>query len=468
MLDNMTKKQQTKTSSPDQKLQEQFSVDTFVEKSIDELFQDVDKVLEGGARLPTESVKPEFLSLKPIKVPQLVLPQRMPTPEELAKQREEEAKAAALAQLKSKQESQSAEKILLGAAFASLVISLSLLLATKGGIQEVVKYFSPTAPEVETPNPKLEADVKFADYLERSLELLDKQPKTTGTNSPTTMPAVPIPPPPSELPKVPVNASPTQNLSSLLLPLNRIADLIEAQAARPPLTIPPTQVVVIPPSPQPIPVVVNYNPPPAPAPAPAPVAKAQPAPKPAETKAQGQPVTQPSPAAKAQAPPEAKPSPAAKARSQPETKPSPVAKARSQPETKPSPVAKAQAQPETKPSPVATNETVEVKAETQPEAKKTEPQVQLPPLEPLPPPPPVMVSETVTLRTIPNYTHTLVGVLELGDRSAALFEINGVARRVYVGESVGASGWMLVKVAEGEATMRRNGEIRSVFVGEQF
>jgi len=432
MLDNMTTKPQTKTGSPEPKLQEQFSVDTFVENSIDELFQDVEKVLEGGTRLPTESVKPEFLSLKPIKVPQIVLPQRMPTAEALVKQREEEAKAAALAELKSKQESQSAEKILLGAAFASLVISLSLLLATKGGIEGVVKYFSPAAPEVEAPtNPKVEADIKFADYLERSLERLDKQPTTSGTNSPATMPAVPIPPPPSDLPKVPVNASPTQNLSSLLLPLNRIADLIEAQAARPPLTIPPTQVVVIPPSPQPVPVVVNYNPPPAPAPAPAPapVAKAPPETKPAETKAQAQPETKP----------EAKPA-----------------------ETK------AQAQPETKPSPVAANQTVEAKAETQPEAKKTEQPVELPSLEPLPPPPPVMVSETVSLRTIPNYTHTLVGVLELGDRSAALFEIDGVARRVYVGESVGASGWMLVKVAEGEATMRRNGEIRSVFVGEQF
>ncbi len=465
MLDNMRNKQQTKTGSPELKLQEQFSVDTFVEKSIDELFQDVDKVLEGGTRLPAESVKPEFLSLKPIKVPQIVLPQRMPTAEALVKQREEEAKAAALAQLKLKEESQSAEKILLGAAFASLVISLSLLLATKGGIEGVVKYFSPTAPEVEAPtNPKVEADVKFADYLERSLELLDKQPKTTGTNSPAIAPAVPIPPPPSELPKVPVNASPTQNLSSLLLPLNRIADLIEAQAARPPLTIPPTQVVVIPPSPQPIPVVVNYNPPPAPAPAPAPVAKAQPETKPAETKARSQPETKPA-ETKARSQPETKPA-ETKAQAQPETKPAET-KAQAQPEAKPAET-KAQAQPETKPSPVAANETAEAKAETQSEVKKTEQPVELPSLAPLPPPPPVMVSETVALRTIPNYTHTLVGVLELGDRSAALFEINGVARRVYVGESVGASGWMLVEIAEGEATMRRNGEIRSVFVGEQF
>ena len=233
MLKNMTTQEKTKTGSPELKLQEQFSVDAYVENSIDELFQDVEKVLEGGTRLPTESVKPEFLSLKPIKVPQIVLPQKLPSAEELALQREEEAKAAALAQAKSKEESQSLEKILLGAAFASLVISLSLLLATKGGIEGVVKYFSPGTPPVETPDPKAEADANFADYIERSLDRLDKQTQTNGNNSPAATPAVPIPPPPSELPKVPVNGSPTQNLSNLLLPLNRIADLIEAQAARP-------------------------------------------------------------------------------------------------------------------------------------------------------------------------------------------------------------------------------------------
>jgi len=349
-------------------------------------------------------------------VPQIVLPKKMPSYEELAKQREEEAKAAALAVAKSKEESQSLERILLGGAFASLIISLSLLLIAKGGVEGVVKYFSPSQPEVKPEiSPKVDPDAQFADYMERSLDLLNKQTKTTGNNQPSALPSVPAPPPASELPKVPVEASPTQNLSSILLPLNRIADLIEAQAARPPLTIPPAQVVLIPPSPQPVPVVVTYNPPPAPAPV------AQPKPAPA-------PVTQ----------------------SQPQAKPAPAPVAQSQPQTKPAPAPVAQSQPEAQPK------------------DKVQEQAQQPNVVPLPPPPPVMAPDQVSLRTIPNYTHTLVGVLELGDRSAALFEINGVARRIYVGESIGASGWMLVKVAEGEATMRRNGEIRSVFVGEQF
>lgn len=63
---------------------------------------------------------------------------------------------------------------------------------------------------------------------------------------------------------------------------------------------------------------------------------------------------------------------------------------------------------------------------------------------------------------------TLLGVLELGDRSAALFEIGGVPQRVYIGERVGNSGWLLVSVANEEAVVRRNGEVRTLYIGQQF
>lgn len=64
--------------------------------------------------------------------------------------------------------------------------------------------------------------------------------------------------------------------------------------------------------------------------------------------------------------------------------------------------------------------------------------------------------------------YTLVGVLELGDRSTALFESNGVARRINIGESIGTSGWSLVEVNNQEAIIRRNGEVRSIYVGQSF
>jgi hypothetical protein len=65
-------------------------------------------------------------------------------------------------------------------------------------------------------------------------------------------------------------------------------------------------------------------------------------------------------------------------------------------------------------------------------------------------------------------SHTLEGLLELGDKSAALFKINGVTRRIEIGEGIGTSGWMLVEVANGEAVIRRNGEVRSIYAGQNF
>lgn len=68
----------------------------------------------------------------------------------------------------------------------------------------------------------------------------------------------------------------------------------------------------------------------------------------------------------------------------------------------------------------------------------------------------------------PAAVHTLVGVLELGSRSAALFEVSGVPQRIYIGERIGSSGWSLVSVSNEEAVIRRNGEVRSVYIGQKF
>lgn len=63
---------------------------------------------------------------------------------------------------------------------------------------------------------------------------------------------------------------------------------------------------------------------------------------------------------------------------------------------------------------------------------------------------------------------TLVGVLELGDRSVALLSMNGATRRVQVGEPVDTTGWKLVEIVNQKAVVQRNGEIRSIYVGQQF
>ncbi|MEL6222677.1 MAG: hypothetical protein AAFR31_08585 [Cyanobacteria bacterium J06627_8] len=68
----------------------------------------------------------------------------------------------------------------------------------------------------------------------------------------------------------------------------------------------------------------------------------------------------------------------------------------------------------------------------------------------------------------PNNTHTLVGILELGDRSAAIFEYAGSAHRIEIGEQIGGSGWSLVSVSGQEAIIRRNGEVRSIYMKQSF
>ncbi len=74
----------------------------------------------------------------------------------------------------------------------------------------------------------------------------------------------------------------------------------------------------------------------------------------------------------------------------------------------------------------------------------------------------------VSVPAIPTPSHILEGLLELGHKSAALFKIDGITRRVDIGESIGSSGWTLVDVANGEAVIRRNGEVRSVYTGQKF
>lgn len=65
-------------------------------------------------------------------------------------------------------------------------------------------------------------------------------------------------------------------------------------------------------------------------------------------------------------------------------------------------------------------------------------------------------------------SRTLVGVMEMGERSIVLIELNGVTQRYEIGESIGSSGWILSEVAKNQAILNRNGEVRSVFLGQKF
>ncbi|MEC4817359.1 MAG: hypothetical protein SAK29_29415 [Scytonema sp. PMC 1069.18] len=121
--------------------------------------------------------------------------------------------------------------------------------------------------------------------------------------------------------------------------------------------------------------------------------------------------------------------------------------------------------------------TVQTKPVTVRQATKPSPQPTVSPTQVAPPTLPTATApqpepeqqQVVAVVSTPNLpAHTLEGLLELGKKSAALFKIGGVTRRIEIGEAIGASGWTLVDVANGEAIIRRNGEVRSIFAGQTF
>ena len=99
---------------------------------------------------------------------------------------------------------------------------------------------------------------------------------------------------------------------------------------------------------------------------------------------------------------------------------------------------------------------------------------------PAPPPPPTsnpLSSETssqvpnkiATAPAKPAIKHTLIGILELGEnKSAALIKAQGQTRRIWVGEEISNSGWLLESVANQTAKISYQGQVRSVAVGETF
>ncbi len=388
------------------------SVETYADELMDDIFKDVDQVLKGGPRLPSEPVKPEFVSLKSIKVPQIILPP-MPRPE--AEAEEEKAK---LRDASVEKPSPSLDRILLGVAFSSLLITLLLWLATKGGLG---RLFAPE-PVAVAPEPVLDAqtkaDIQFADYIERSLKNIE-QPNL-GNN--VGLPLLPPPAPTGNLPVLPVPsnppvaAAPDLNTNNLVQAINRVAEAIQ-DASNQTATL----------SAQ----VMNTL----------------------QAQNQNRTTTTPQKAVPGgrtsgnvvSSTPTATPTTA------------PQSQINSQQAAAPAPA----------PAPAPSSTPTET-------APAPQGQELVPETEVAPPPPPISgevpapPEQQAIVNPAPAITHTLVGILELGDRSAALFEINGVARRIYVGESVGASGWTLVEVVNQEAVIRRNGEVRTIFVGQQF
>ncbi|MFM1843514.1 MAG: hypothetical protein RLZZ490_2257 [Cyanobacteriota bacterium] len=92
-------------------------------------------------------------------------------------------------------------------------------------------------------------------------------------------------------------------------------------------------------------------------------------------------------------------------------------------------------------------------------APSTGAQPALPPTVQAPPPVPMVASVT---------KHDLVGVLESGDRSSALFRWNDMTQKIQLGETIGSSGWQLTSVVGQKAILSRQGKTRYLEVGQSF
>ena len=79
---------------------------------------------------------------------------------------------------------------------------------------------------------------------------------------------------------------------------------------------------------------------------------------------------------------------------------------------------------------------------------------------------PQATSPQIAAATMPSYT--LIGVLDLGDRSTAMFDVNGSVQSIGLGKAIGNTGWNLSRISQQEITLRRGKETKNVFVGQKF
>ena len=102
--------------------------------------------------------------------------------------------------------------------------------------------------------------------------------------------------------------------------------------------------------------------------------------------------------------------------------------------------------------------------------------VKIPAPPPLPEPTPLPKSEPaeavekpiVAAVKAPAIKHTLLGIIDLGDKSAALFKVNKRTERIWLGQEIDSSGWVLDSVSDREAKISFQGKVRSIRVGETF
>ena len=353
-----------------------WSAESDADKLMDELFSDIDQILDGTSKLPTEPVKPEYVSLQSLVIPQITMPPAVIQPQELVSQPNPEpselkpvgSSEMVLAQTANTPATRSGwsfESFLWAAGIASLLGTIILLLIKQDRLTWPWSL-NPVASSSTQNNQVADSDAQFGSYMLRSLDVIDRKTqanqqavKATGGSGTTNLP--------------PVSDSGNSSAASNQTPTVLERVYIPVYPSQAPSAFPaPSAVGVRPSAPPPLRI--------------------------------------------------AKPSAIAPARA---VKPSTPAPARAAKPSTPAPSAAA-------------------------------------------PAPAVGTTLPAASPAVTAAKHTLVGLLELGEQSAALFDITGITQRINVGQAIGASGWTLVSVANQEAVIRRNGEVRSVYVGQKF
>ncbi len=81
--------------------------------------------------------------------------------------------------------------------------------------------------------------------------------------------------------------------------------------------------------------------------------------------------------------------------------------------------------------------------------------------------------ETVTKKEVaaalkPTNNYTLVGLVELGANPSAMFRGKGGTKRIAIGQNIDDSGWKLQAIKERNVVITRQGESRTINIGERF
>ena len=425
MFQNVSTKERASSAFSTATTVQPWSAQTDADKLMDDLFADIDRILEGSSKLPTEPIKPEYVSLQSIVMPKMAMPSPLvasqPATEEStpnATQETHQVKGVEtpVANSETKQSGVSLDKILLALGLVSFGVTTTLVMVSQKRV--ILPFWQNFVAAPATQNEPLSGvDNEFAKYALRSLEAIER--KNEGKQQTANVGV----------------AGSQNNLSTLAIPGNR------APGASQPATVReiyyPYMVYqspslggqrinssigtpLIPASPAPVlrPVLPSVSPSPQ---------LAQPSvantPKVGASVPRGTVApTTPSVQRESVASPKPRVTPSVVATSAVTASPSPAIA------SPPSPPAIA-SPPSPSPSAVTA-------------------------LPSPPPPSPV--------------NHTLVGVLEFGSQSAALFDIDGITQRIKIGEPIGTSGWILVDLKNDEAIIRRNGEVRSVYNGQKF